>query len=92
MGSSIPMNAVPGEDATTGGFVKGPKGFNNIPIPISGGGEAVSYIMRGYDQTLLTLVFWTSLELDGSAADYTGPGPVVDVVLHFVKGPPPTPL
>ena len=38
MGSSIPMNAVPGKDATTGGFVKGPKVFGSIPLSSGGGG------------------------------------------------------
>lgn len=52
----------------------------------TGTGGAVEYRMRGYDQTLATLVYWTSSDVDPLANDYNGPGPVVDIVVHKIVG------
>lgn len=61
------------------------------------GGEALSlgaapgvvsllYRMRATDTTLTQVVFWGSSQVDSAGADYGGPGPLVDVVVHKVLG------
>lgn len=43
---------------------------------------AVNYRMRGFDTTLTRLVFWTATIIDTGGAQYTGPGPLTDVVIQ----------
>jgi hypothetical protein len=50
--------------------------------PVSG----AQYRMRAYDSTLTRIVFWTSDTIDTLGADYTGPGPITDVVVQNVIG------
>lgn len=40
----------------------------------------VTYYMRGYDQTHAQIVFWTANLLDTTGSEYTGPGPLTDIV------------
>lgn len=47
-------------------------------------GTAVTFIMRGYDGTLLSQVFWNATTLDSTGASYTGPGPLSAIVLFNV--------
>jgi hypothetical protein len=42
------------------------------------------YRMRAYDTTLAQSVFWGSSSIDTLGADYTGPGPLSDVVVQKV--------
>jgi hypothetical protein len=55
-----------------------------------GGGSinvaGVTYRMRGKDGTLGRLVFWNSTSIDSSGTDYTGPGPLTDIVVQMVIG------
>lgn len=44
------------------------------------------YRMRGYDTTLVATVFWGSVHVDAAAADYDGPGPVINIVVHKKLG------
>ena len=46
-----------------------------------GGSEPQFYRMRGFDQTLARDVYWESDEIDTDFSDYTGPGPVVEIVV-----------
>ena len=50
-----------------------------------GSGPTINYVMRGYDSTLTTIVYWDSATIDPTAANYSGPGPVVDVVVAAVE-------
>jgi hypothetical protein len=50
-----------------------------------GGGAALVYRMRGFDQNVAVndTVFWDSDHVDATAADYTGSaGPVINIVLQ----------
>ena len=51
-----------------------------------GPGGGLEYRMRGYDTTLTQTVFWASDHVDSTAADYGGPGPVTNIVVHNVLG------
>lgn len=51
-----------------------------------GGGSSVTYRMRGYDGTLARLVFWTAESIDDTGAEYTGPGPLTDIVVQMIVG------
>ena len=42
--------------------------------------------MRGYDDTLATIVFWSAPAQDPDANYYLGAGPVTDIVVHKVLG------
>jgi len=42
----------------------------------------VIYRMRAYDSTLAQMVYWESIIVDSAGVDYTGPGPLVDVVVY----------
>jgi hypothetical protein len=45
-------------------------------------GDAFTYRMRGYDTTLARFVYWTASEVDGTGSNYTGPGPLQDIVVQ----------
>lgn len=63
------------------------KGFTILnPDGDAVGGAALSYIMRGYDDDVSHLVFWSSSEVDADASDYGGVGPVTNIVIHKVLG------
>jgi hypothetical protein len=47
--------------------------------------SSLVYQMRGYDTTEATTVFWASDHVDATAADYSGPGPVTDIVVQNIK-------
>jgi hypothetical protein len=51
-------------------------------------GSAVTYRMRGFDSTLGRIVYWTTTFADSSASDYSGPGPVIDIVVSKTTGKP----
>lgn len=53
-----------------------------------GGGGGVLYRMRAKDTTLSRYVFWTTTEIDDTGAEYTGPGPLLDIVVQDVLGQP----
>jgi hypothetical protein len=42
--------------------------------------------MRAHDGTLSRLVFWTAITVDTGGAEYTGPGPLTDVVVQNIIG------
>lgn len=48
--------------------------------------SAFLYRMRAYDETLNEYVFWAAEEIDPNGANYTGPGPLVDVVVQMMRG------
>ena len=60
-------------------------GFNSEAATFVGG-STVTYTMRGFDQDggVDDYVTWQSAEVDADASEYTGPGPVVDVVIMGV--------
>ena len=78
-----------GEDL--GGSIDGSDGgasFNFAPVghlvSSAGGGDggaALVFRMRGTDTTLSRVVYWSATEIDPAAAQYGGPGPVINVVL-----------
>jgi len=47
-----------------------------------------TYRMRGFDDTLEKLVFWTSAVIDNAGDAYGGPGPLSDIVIQQVLGSP----
>lgn len=55
-----------------------------------GGGSinvaGVTYRMRGKDGTLGRLVFWNASSIDSGGDDYTGPGPLSDIVVQTIIG------
>lgn len=62
-------------------------GFNSeITTLGGGGGGGITYRMRGYDTTEGRYVFWGSSTIDSGATKYTGPGPVLDIVVQAVLG------
>jgi hypothetical protein len=50
--------------------------------------ETVStpYTMRAYDTTLAGHVFWQASTVDATGSSYTGPGPLIDIVVAAVAG------
>jgi hypothetical protein len=64
---------------------KGGKIGFEIPVDQPGSG-GLTYRMRGYDTTLTQIVFWSSDHVDSTAADYSGPGPVIDIVVQDILG------
>jgi len=52
------------------------------------GGAVFSFRMRGFDQDggVNDYVYWDATIVDALAAQYTGPGPVVDIVLQKKLG------
>lgn len=45
------------------------------------------YRMRAKDTTLGEIVYWNSIgSIDGTGAEYTGPGPLIDIVVQAVVG------
>jgi len=50
------------------------------------GGSGITYVMRGYDGTLTSLVYWQTATIDATGSSYTGPGPLSDIVVQNVKG------
>jgi hypothetical protein len=44
------------------------------------------YRMRAFDSTLARMVYWKSFIVDTAGADYTGPGPIINVVVQNVIG------
>jgi hypothetical protein len=57
-------------------------GGSGPPPPPSG----LTYRMRAFDQTLGRIVFWPSDTIDTSGTDYTGPGPLIRVVIQDLIG------
>lgn len=56
-----------------------------VGVPEAGAGGP-TYRMRGYDTTEARYVYWSSSNIDSGAADYAGPGPVLDIVVQAVLG------
>lgn len=53
-----------------------------LGVPASGGGGVTGeFRMRAFDTTLGRIVYWTSSTIDTAGVDYTGPGPLTDVVI-----------
>lgn len=52
------------------------------------GGSTVGlvYRMRGYDETLASIVFWNSSKADAAGEDYIGPGPLTSIIVRSVSG------
>jgi hypothetical protein len=42
------------------------------------------YRMRGYDSTETRTVYWDATTIDAAGAEYTGPGPLANVVVSIV--------
>jgi hypothetical protein len=55
---------------------------------ILGTAGSVVYRMRGFDATLNRLVYWDADSVDSTGAQYSGPGPLSDIVVQAVKGKP----
>lgn len=53
-----------------------------VPVAVS----SVRYRMRARDTTLGRTVYWTSSVIDGAGDDYTGPGPLTDIVVSELTG------
>jgi hypothetical protein len=51
-----------------------------------GGATGPTYIMRGYDGTLMSLVYWEASIVDSGGGSYAGPGPLSDIVVQSIKG------
>lgn len=51
-----------------------------------GAGGALTYYMRGYDGTLSRNVYWLSVVIDTAGVQYTGPGPLSNVVIAKILG------
>ncbi len=62
------------------------KSWGSGPVNPGGGGAGLTYRMRATDTTLTEVVFWRSSQVDSAGADYGGPGPLVNVVVHKVLG------
>lgn len=58
--------------------------LSDVGAPFGSGGP--TYIMRGYDGTLTSLVYWESSIVDSGGASYAGPGPLSDIVVQTIKG------
>ena len=82
------MAAVAAEVVVLGDYASGAryKGVKGAYAPLAREVPVWDYRMRGYDQTLAETVYWTSNYIDSGAADYTGPGPVVDIIISHVVG------
>jgi hypothetical protein len=48
--------------------------------------QSQTYRMRAFDATLTRIVFWPSSVIDTPGANYTGPGPLTDVVVQDIIG------
>lgn len=53
-------------------------------LPDVGGG--ITFRMRAIDTTLARTVYWDSTAIDDTGTDYTGPGPLIDIVISEVIG------
>ena len=56
---------------------------------VAGGGGASSgviYRMRAYDTSLTSYVYWNYPEVDSTGAGYSGPGPLIDIVISIIIG------
>lgn len=51
---------------------------------VASGGGGLSYRMRAFDTTLAVVVFWSSAQVDSAGSDYSGPGPLQDIVVQNV--------
>lgn len=58
--------------------------LTDVGGPFGSGGP--TYVMRGYDGTLTSLVYWESSIVDSGGVSYGGPGPLSDIVVSAVKG------
>lgn len=52
------------------------------------GGDGVNYRMRGFDSSLGRVVYWTATFVDSTGSEYTGPGPLIDIVASNAIGTP----
>jgi len=62
-------------------------GTGNWATQEGGSGPSSQYRMRGYDTTLAQTVYWTATIVDSAAAQYSGPGPVNDIVVSKIIKP-----
>lgn len=83
LGSPIPMGFT---DSTRNPIGGQSYGLSVITPAVAGGGA--TFRMRGFDTTLTTQVFWASDTEDPTGANYTGPGPLTDVVVFARIGVP----
>jgi hypothetical protein len=77
-----------GPSGTGDGFLRKGSGDGSAIVtgaPIGAGGGP-TYRMRGYDTTEARYVYWSSSTIDSGAANYGGPGPVLDIVVQAVLG------
>lgn len=44
------------------------------------------FVMRGFDTTLARIVYWKASFVDTGATQYTGPGPVTQIVISDILG------
>jgi hypothetical protein len=51
-----------------------------------GSGGSLVYRMRGYDTTLGYNVYWLAVTIDTAGSQYTGPGPLSNIVVYNVVG------
>jgi hypothetical protein len=58
---------------------------NGIESPLPGGsGLGIVYRMRAYDNTLAVPVYWNATVIDAIGTQYSGPGPLVDIVVSNI--------
>ena len=82
-GLILDTDLFPGDNA----MAYGAGGYGiDLDAPVAG--PDIIYRMRAYDSTLGRIVFWNSGVIDSSGLDYTGPGPLSDVVVQNVLGLP----
>lgn len=83
------MAAVAGEVIAVGAVYDGEAIFpvegELAPIPLIIIRE-YGYRMRAYDETLGRVVYWTTIYIDKTGAEYTGPGPLTDIIVSHVIG------
>lgn len=66
---------------------------HSFPVPkattgalFSSDGPALFYKMRGFDVTLGRSVYWGTAAEDATGAEYTGPGPLTEIVVsHLIR-------
>jgi len=51
---------------------------------LTSSGVSFTYRMRAFDTTLAAMVYWSAGNVDASGTNYTGPGPLQDVVVQNV--------
>jgi hypothetical protein len=57
--------------------------IGTVPLGLNDG-NVLKYRMRARDTSLSAYVYWTSLIVDSGGSGYSGPGPLIDIVVSNV--------